>query len=63
MGDSESMKLISKGNSDARLIIAQKTMESLRTVAEADAVDELMREIEQLESGWKTDVPKTVCSF
>ena len=29
------MKLISKGNSDARLVIAQKTMESLKTVADA----------------------------
>lgn len=29
------MKLISKGNSDARLVIAQKTMESLKTVTDA----------------------------
>ena len=29
------MKLISKGSSDARLIIAEKTMESLRVVSKA----------------------------
>ena len=34
-GESESMKLLAKGNSDARLATAEKTMESLRVVAEA----------------------------
>lgn len=35
MGESESMKLIAKGSSDARLIIAEKTVESLKVVADA----------------------------
>lgn len=34
-GSSESLKLMAKGASDARLIIAEKTVESLKVVGEA----------------------------